>query len=347
MASAEGQGGSSRRRPIIHGIAGGVVAVIAGILVHFLLESPPENTPAPADQVSAVAPGPVFDRAFWQIWGDGQAELSGYDLAIPRYDQIRKGTAVTIFVSETFSNSLRVKADPGMHPAADEFPVMKLNLIEDFQTGIYDYNEMTSVFAALKPVNSRPSGALTKVSFSAQEWCGHAWQQLLFDPVSVRSKLHSYFDGEADSESTFTGHADGVSEDQLLLWARGMAWPPLEPGRKVSVRFLPSLQSARHQHKPLRWTTASLERLAGRKEISVPAGTFSAEVYRALIEGAGVRTIYVESAGARRIVRWESSSGERADLLASERLKYWEMNAEGGEKALQSLGLKVRQPRTP
>src|SRR5690348_13231592 len=86
---------------------------------------------------------PAFDAAFWKQWGDGRAELSGYDLTFPRYGQLRRGVAVTVFVTETFSNSLRVKADPGKHPPADEFPVMKLNLVEDYQTGIYDYNDMT------------------------------------------------------------------------------------------------------------------------------------------------------------------------------------------------------------
>ena len=96
--------------------------------------------------VSASASLPSFDRTFWSTWGDGQAELAGYDLTIPRYNQPRRGVAVTIFVTETFSNSARVKADPGKHPASDEFPVMKLNLVKDYQTGIYDYNEMTSSF---------------------------------------------------------------------------------------------------------------------------------------------------------------------------------------------------------
>jgi len=45
-------------------------------------------------------------------------------------------------------------------------------------------------------------------------------------------------------------------------------------------------------------------------------------------------------------VRWESSTGERADLLGSGRMKYWEMNREGYESALQKLGLSRRPSRT-
>ena len=40
-----------------------------------------------------------------------------------------------------------MKADPGKHPATDVYPVLKLNVVRDFQTGIYNYNTLTSVFA--------------------------------------------------------------------------------------------------------------------------------------------------------------------------------------------------------
>ena len=55
-----------------------------------------------------------------------------------------------------------MKADPGKHGPADEFPVMKLNLVKDYQTGIYDYNDMLSTFVALAPVNRRLSATPTK-----------------------------------------------------------------------------------------------------------------------------------------------------------------------------------------
>ena len=32
---------------------------------------------------------------------------------------------------------------------------MKLNLVKDYQTGIYDYNDMLSTFVSLAPVNQR------------------------------------------------------------------------------------------------------------------------------------------------------------------------------------------------
>lgn len=304
------------------------------------------NVPSVPETATDTA-SPAFDEAFWAHWGDGQAELASYDLTFPRYSSLRSGLAVTIFVTETFSNSLRVKADPGEHPESDEFSVMKLNLMMDFPTGVYDYNEMMSRFVALEPVNGRPGGSLTKVSFSSQEWCGQVYHQALFDKQRVRTMLHSYFDGEADAEGELPHPDRAVSEDALHHWARGMAWPTLEAGESRLVAFLPSLQSSRHGHKPLEWGSAKLSRAAEAETITVPAGTFNVERLTVEVDGGFTRTFFVESASPRRIVRWESSVGEMAELVASKRMKYWQMNGPEGQQALASLGLTPRPPRTP
>jgi hypothetical protein len=301
----------------------------------------------PAGQAISAGDSPQYDAAFWKHWGDGKAELAGYELTYPRYSELRAGVAVTIFVTETFSNSLRVKADPGNHRESDEYPVMKLNLVQDFQTGIYDYNNMLSSFVALAPVNGRSAGSPTKISFSSQEWCGHAYQQLLFDATSVRGTLHSYFDGEADQQRGIAYPDNGVSEDVLLLWARGLAGPVLRPGDSRTVPLLMSLQSSRERHNPVEWTTVTLSRSATSQELTVPAGSFEVELWSAQLENDLRKTFYVEKTPPHCIVEWETSAGERADLLGVERLEYWKMNGKGGEEALRKLGLSVRGPRTP
>ena len=54
---------------------------------------------------------------------------------------------------------------------------------------------------------------------------------------------------------------------------------------------------------------------------------------------------FVEKDSPYRIIRWQFTSGEAAELIASERVKYWELNRPGGEVALRSLGLEPRAPR--
>jgi hypothetical protein len=301
----------------------------------------------PQARAAAPADPPVFGDAFWKFWGDGRAELAGYDLTFRRYGELRKGVAVTIFVTETFSNSLRVKADPGKHPKSDEFPVLKLNLVEDFSTGIYDYNLMTSAFVALTPVNGRPAGSLTKVSFSSQEWCGNVYAHLLFDAAQARLTSHSYFDGEADLSRTLSVPSDALSADAILLWARGLAAPWLAPGERRTVALLRSLETARLEHRPVEMLRATLSRAAAPSRASAPAGTFDVELRRVEIEGGPSWTVAVEGAEPHRIIGWETNEGQKASLLGSERLQYWKLNAPGGESALAKLGLTPRAARMP
>lgn len=293
-----------------------------------------------------TAPGVTYDTAFWRHWSDGAAELAAYDLTFQRYGAARRGTAVTIFVKEDFANSARVKANPG-RPASDRFPVMKLNLVQDFPTGIYDYNMMTSTFVALEPANGRPAGSPAKVSFSSQEWCGQVYGQLLFDQSHIRRTVHSYFDGEADQEDTLEYPTDGISEDTLVFWARGMAGPALRPGESVKRPLLRSLEHARLAHQPLEWHSATLSRDTSPRTVTVPAGEFRTDVYRAIITKGDSAVFYVERTAPHRIVRWETMDGHRADLVGSKRLKYWEMNGARFADAVRELGLTPRPARTP
>ena len=88
---------------------------------------------AAAPSAPGKAPGPSFDTH----WHDGKAELDGYRLTIERYGHARQGRAVAIYVTEPFSRSRHVKLDDPSRTPGDVVDVLKLNLVRDFQTGIY------------------------------------------------------------------------------------------------------------------------------------------------------------------------------------------------------------------
>lgn len=280
----------------------------------------------------------LFSQDFMSFWQDGKAELAGYDLTQARYGELRKGKAVTVFVSEQMNDKTRVKADFGRHDASDVFDVMKLNLVEDFQTGIYDYNVMTSVFARLGSYKDSQSGSLAKVSFSMQEWCGHIYEQLLFDQKNTSDVMHSYFDGEADRREVIGAPKNAMSADALFLWARHMASPSVKAGEKTNVSILPRLKDARFLHKSVSYQSATLWRDAELNEIKVAAGTFQTRLAHARI-GELTMTFWVEEAFPHRLIKWERSDGTKAELRGSKRMKYWELNQEGHEKFLKDLGL--------
>lgn len=306
-------------------------------------------------QAPTAAASVTYDAEFQALWRDGNAELAGYSLVTPRYGQLRRGTAVTITVTEPFRSSPRVKAD---QPGGESFDVLKLNLIEDFQTGVYDYNLMTSAFIATEPVGARVAGMPTKLSFSSQEWCGHVYAQVVFGERDAKLDSHSYFEQEADEQRTLTGPRDGVSEDGLLLWARGLAAPQVAPGQQLSAPMLRSLSVVRLQHVPLVWDQVELTRHAAIESITTAAGTFNvqrstARVLRTTSPGKATTpapvtwNFYVETDGAHRIVKWTRDDGQSAELLRGTRLPYWQLHDEGHERHLQDLGLHIRPPATP
>lgn len=337
-----------RRLPLL-----AVPLLLAVVAIGFALAAVGDGKP--------LAP-PSFDQAFGKQWHDGKAELAGYELTYPRYGQMRKGTAVTIFVTEPFSEAKRVKPELGPKDADDRFEVVKLNLVQDFPTGVYDYNMMTSVFVSTEPVLRRPAGSPVKVSFSSQEWCGHVYHQALLDEKQVRETWHSYFDGEADGERAFDYPRGATAEEALWHWARGLAAPKLMPGESREVALMRALSVSRLKHVPVEWDAATLSRSAEPQTIEVPAGTFEVEVYTAKIAAAQTRRMYgtgkvtlpqrtwrfyVETAAPHRIIRWTRSDGIAANLIDSARMPYWQLNGEGEAKALEELGLRPRGERMP
>lgn len=278
-------------------------------------------------------------------WNDGRAEVDGYDLLQPRYGQIRHGTAVLVFVREDFSDSARVKADPGKHPPEDVFPVLKLNVVKSFQTGVYHYNLMTSAFTSFAARGERAAGSPAKVVFSNQEWCGTVFEELLFDARAVRASRFSYFDGEADAQRSLEYPADGVSVDTMPTLVRaihGDALLALAPGKSRSFSVLPSLERTRLVHRTLAWHRGTLARGGGVERRTVPAGAFEVEVWTLDTgDGGDVYKYYVERAEPHRLIEWEGPEGERGRLTGSSRMKYWELHAEGDERYLKDLGLEV------
>jgi hypothetical protein len=258
-----------------------------------------------------------------------------------RDKELRRGIGLTIFMSETFSNQLRVKADHGKRPASDLIPVMKLNLLKDFQTGISDSHDMLSAFATLAPANGLPAGVLTKAVYSRQEWPGTSFNMALLDRNRVKITTHSYQDGDQQRELAM--QPNGMTEDGLWFWARGWAQPVLPPG---GVKAVPLLTSAEPRNGMLQWTNAQLKHAPVTKKLLVDGQQLDADLFTVQLMDGGTKDFYVERGGQRRILRWDFSNGERGQLIKSARLKYWELNLKSGEAALKQLGVLPRPVRT-
>jgi len=296
--------------------------------------------------VAAVALGSI-GAAFESHWQDGKAELDGYRYTVTRYGHARSGTAVMVYVTEPFSESKRVKVD---HPASgspDVVEALKLNFIRDFQTGIYDYNTMVSLFT-----RSRDFSPL-KISFASSEWCGNVYEEMLFERYHVADRYQSYFEGESDARR-LTLVKSGITEEELFILLRDLRSEWLPAGQKRKVAFLPAAFYRRLTHRPLVWTEATVERGRGVEAVTVPAGRF--EVVRYVVRVADGRegTFWVERAYPHRIVRWTwlpaagvtprggwspAEGLDQGELAGSQRLPYWQLHDPGDEKYLAQLGL--------
>ncbi len=275
---------------------------------------------------------------------------------MPRYGQPRDGSLVLIYVTEDFSDSLRVKADPGRHPPSDVYPVLKLNAIRKFQTGIYDYSVMVSVFSRVDFAAGERPFPLRKLSLSSQEWCGHVYHQIIPQGGAAalpggqaarwQSTSHSYFDGEADENRVLAPPTAAVivAEDELPILLRSYAERRdfLAPGEQRTAAFLPSLLRARLQHKPLAFTQAFITRRSEPQTETTPAGEFRVVVYTVKIGSGGDSdgaTFHFEAAPPHRLIHYRWDSGEEASLLGSARLPYWQLHDNGHETLLKKLGL--------
>jgi hypothetical protein len=306
--------------------------------------------PSPA---GAAGPAGTDARVFEAHWQDSRAELDGYRYRVTRYGEERRGQAVMVFVTEPWSASRHVKADHPTRNPADTFEALKLNLVRDWQTGIYDYNTMVSVFTRSRDFS------LDKISFSAMEWCGNVYEELIFEPRRITDRIYSYFEAESGYR-TLPRREGGVQEDQLFILLRGLRGVDfLKPGEKRMIPFLASPFYRRLGHREAGWGIATVERLPVREVVRVPAGRFECDVYTVRPRDGRDGRIDLERAYPHRIIRWSWTPPAKAqgwmgrdgcdsgELVGSKRLPYWQLNANGNETYLPDLGLLPGAPAPP
>ncbi len=177
---------------------------------------------------------------FRNYWYSGKAEITSYDLEQARYGENHTGHAVLIFVTEDFSLSKQVKLDNPGRAGKDAVKVLKLNFIRKFNTGIYRYSTMSSVFT---PVSGSDPRSL-KVTLSSQEWCGHVFTQLNLKGGNYRGKSFSYFEGEGDR--SFKVDAAFLEDE---IWTRARIDPGSLPTGRIKV--VPNLLITRLLHTGL------------------------------------------------------------------------------------------------
>jgi hypothetical protein len=185
----------------------------------------------------------IYDsREFNDYWYGGKAEITSYELHQARYGEIHSGNALLIFVTEDFSRNKHVKLDNPIRDKKDALKVLKLNFIRKFNTGIYQYAMMNSIFT---PLNIADHPYSLKETLSAQEWCGNWFMQLNLRNGKYLVGLNSYFETEGDEEFTLE---KAFLEDEI--WTRIRIDPSTLP--LGNIKIIPGAMVARFTHGGLR-----------------------------------------------------------------------------------------------
>ena len=276
---------------------------------------------------------------FRDYWYNRGAEISRFTLQQARYGEIHDGDAVLVFVTENFNPAIQVKAD---HSGPQDVPVLKLNAVRKFFTGIYPYSILTSIFT---PLDSQKYPLPLKITSSTQEWCGQVYTQMNLGNDDYRVRMHSYFEKEGDQDFNLKNH---VPED--AIWNLIRIAPQTLP--RGAFLMIPSPVYARLLHRPL----------APQKAVAVlePIEDKSLEgnsLVRYAIDFPGEQRtlrIFFEQEFPYRIQKWEESHRGLAGMGTKELTTratrthtimdaYWEHHGNKDRASLPKLGLNARE----
>lgn len=270
------------------------------------------------------------DTAFWQHWSDGKAEVNAYRVSQKRYNELRDGRMFLIFVTEPFSKSRRVKVDYYDANNPDHTIALKLNIIERFQTGIYDYRLMTSHF-----FDAAHNLAPIKAVFSSQEWCGAAYEEIHWQPKAPQISVKTYFEGESIETSL---PKDSRLVDALLVYGRGL----LRGGPTKASRFTGRwLESAKHRRLTHRNATRykAQPTFGKAKTVHTLLGSVKGRPLSFKRASGATCVIDFEVAAPYRVLGWQCTDGETATLIGSARMDYWNKTKPNDKQLLKTLGL--------
>jgi len=267
-------------------------------------------------------------KDFKKYWYGG-AEITRYDLSQVRYGEVHKGNAVMVFVTEDLMPQKQVKSEDPKRPKSDVVPVLKLNFIKKFNTGIYSYSIMNSIFT---PVDIVSHPKTLKVSFSSQEWCGNMYAQLNLRNDGYEITNHSYFEKEADRKFEID---DAFLEDEV--WTRIRLAPLTLPVGRVKMVPGTAFSMLKHIKQGVEDADASLEEKGSLSVYSVDYKKLKRKL-----------TISFKKDFPHEILSWTCTNGAdgKGETLITKAVKthsmmtdYWSKNHNKDSSLRQKLGL--------
>ncbi|HEY3214869.1 MAG TPA: hypothetical protein VGK93_00100 [Candidatus Eisenbacteria bacterium] len=279
-------------------------------------------------QGPAAAPG-ANDQGFESfLWDDGTAEFSTYVGTTRRYGEDRATEARIVVVKEDLLRATLVKSEQGPVPGKT-LEAIKLNVLVDFQTGVYTYHQMASVFF------DRRTMEVLKETMSHTEACGITYVRVGPKQGRLVHEAHSYWEGEADREVPLRWPAGGepLYWDALPVSLRRWMAGPSGPSEQ-RVWLLPSQVSGRSPVESTRPARATI-RMSDVATIQVPAGRFAARRFE-VQTAQGADTLWLDRRFPHTMLKLDTAAGRHLALRQTLRLDYWNRHRNGDERILLS-----------
>ncbi len=270
------------------------------------------------NKVTTTNLGRNISSEFKKYWYNGTAEISTYTLSQNRYGELRNGHASLIYVTENFLKKEQVKAD---NAKKDNIPILKLNSIKKFNTGVYPYSIMQSVFS---PVNT--SSFPLKASASIQEWCGQTFIQLN-NKAQFEIQSYSYFASEGDLKINLDKQ---FTENELWNLIRLGGISELPTG---NFKIIPALEFIRLKHVPIKSYKATAVLKKGNLNsyiLTIP------DLKRTLKINFQPKFPFIIESWSETI---ENEPTTTATRITTKNLAYWGLNRKKDETFRKELGL--------
>ena len=243
-----------------------------------------------------------FENAYWD---SGKAEFQVYETSVKKYDVNRDATVKLIMVKEPFDPIRHVKTGP----EEDSVNVIKLNMIQQIPTGIYDYYQMASIFF------ERSTGRILKYTMSSQDGCGNTFMEYRRREGKHLFHYHSYFDDQGDSE-TILEDGEFTFYDSLPVVLRFR----LTQAGEYRLNIMDSLISNKWIPLTIR---EGLVRNRSEEARKVGGKTYP-RVFISEVRRGGQKDLLVfEAQYPYNLLEWRKADGDEMILNQSHSLYYW------------------------
>ncbi|MCB1169235.1 MAG: hypothetical protein KDK25_02820 [Leptospiraceae bacterium] len=257
----------------------------------------------------------------------GKAEVARYTGEVVRYGHRRSAELMLITVLEPFRQDQLVKSE-----SETGYYMIKQNQVLSYQTGVYPYRQMNSIFW------EADTGRFRKAVMTSQEWCGQTYKELRKQSNTLQYFYSSYWEEESRGYTTrqvpasgallydelpFHVRADTIKEQEIEIFPMLMSsqvrrpdWdiglPPREPEYRPATLAI--------QVGTLQWKG----QLRNVRIVEVTQGSHEADGGTVPVK---VDTFYVDmDSPTHPLLRWERNDGGLLELQSLDYFDYWEHN---------------------